>query len=157
MRFVFADTCYWIALANPRDQHAGAAQALENELKNAILVTTEEVLGEFLTGMSNGGPHTREIASEMVDQIIANPNIQVEAQTRESFNAGRRRYRERNDKTYSFADCVSMVTMERMMNTSARNNTRSFFESPFHNAFRRFRRLLMASLLICDPARQRSR
>jgi predicted nucleic acid-binding protein len=114
MRFVFADTCYWIALANPRDQHAGAAQALENELKNAILVTTEEVLGEFLTGMSNGGPHTREIASEMVDQIIANPNIQVEAQTRESFNAGRRRYRERNDKTYSFADCVSMVTMERL-------------------------------------------
>jgi uncharacterized protein len=52
MSAVFADTFYWAALANPRDQwHQPVLQA-RARLGAIQIVTTEEVLTEFLTAMS---------------------------------------------------------------------------------------------------------
>lgn len=48
MRRTFADTMYWIALASPHDQwHSMAIQA-GRALRGTLIVTTEEVLSEFL-------------------------------------------------------------------------------------------------------------
>ena len=44
MRRVFADTYYWIALLNDRDQGHAAAQAISQTLGRASLITTQEVL-----------------------------------------------------------------------------------------------------------------
>ena len=48
MRRVFADAVYWIAIANRKDQwHARVVSAVRL-LGQPTLVTTEEVLDEFL-------------------------------------------------------------------------------------------------------------
>ena len=49
MRKVFADTFYWLALANSRDQWHEEAKRLSANLRETALITTEEVLIEFLT------------------------------------------------------------------------------------------------------------
>jgi predicted nucleic acid-binding protein len=49
MRRAFADTCYWIALANPHDQWNVAANNAGRSLETAQIVTTDEVMVEFLT------------------------------------------------------------------------------------------------------------
>ena len=49
MRHVFADTYYWIALLNDKDQGHAAAQAVSQSLGQATVITTQEVLSEVLT------------------------------------------------------------------------------------------------------------
>jgi len=51
VNLVFADTLYWIALFVPGDSWSKAATAVD--LAAVSLVTTEEVLGEFLTAVSS--------------------------------------------------------------------------------------------------------
>ena len=41
---VFADTYYWIALLNDRDQGHAAAKAISQTLPQPSIVTTQEVL-----------------------------------------------------------------------------------------------------------------
>ncbi len=55
MRQVYADTVYWIALANPLDQwHTLAVQAGPT-LRGATIITSEEILTEFLAHFSGQG------------------------------------------------------------------------------------------------------
>ena len=49
MKKVFADTFYWVALTNPADSRYRDAVAIDGMLANATVVTTDEVLTEFLT------------------------------------------------------------------------------------------------------------
>ena len=48
MERVFADSGYWIALVNPRDNLHQKAHAVLRDLRPAQIVTTEMVLTEFL-------------------------------------------------------------------------------------------------------------
>ena len=54
MRQLFADAMYWIAIANHKDQWHAKAVHVMRSLGQATLVTTEEVLDEFLTYTSRG-------------------------------------------------------------------------------------------------------
>jgi predicted nucleic acid-binding protein len=56
---VFADTLYWYGLANPRDQWHTVAFRVEAQLIGRQIVTTDEVLMEFLTAISGGGEYLR--------------------------------------------------------------------------------------------------
>jgi hypothetical protein len=60
VKHVFADTLYWIAIFLPGDPWASTARAVE--LSGASLVTTEEVLSEFLTAVSAQAERTRRLA-----------------------------------------------------------------------------------------------
>ena len=87
MRTVFADACYWVALANSRDSlHEKALEVCE-EIGNVRIVTTDEVLMELLNFYSEY-PDFREIAVRVVKEIMANPNVEVVPQTRKSFMDG---------------------------------------------------------------------
>ncbi|ELR99503.1 hypothetical protein [Gloeocapsa sp. PCC 73106] len=44
MRFLFADTFYWIALLNPRDENHQRVKNFNRSLDNYRIVTTDEVL-----------------------------------------------------------------------------------------------------------------
>jgi predicted nucleic acid-binding protein len=77
MRRVFADTLYWVALANPNDQWRGAALEAETELGDAFLVTTEEVLTEVLASLGGMGEHLRSQAVKMVLAIMADEHVLV--------------------------------------------------------------------------------
>ena len=49
MNAVFADTFYWVALSDPSDPWYRGAVSAERVLSGAKIVTTDEVLSEFLT------------------------------------------------------------------------------------------------------------
>jgi len=55
MSQVFADTYFWIALLNDKDQGHAAAQAVSQSLGQATIVTTQEVLSEVQTQFSGYG------------------------------------------------------------------------------------------------------
>ena len=112
MKTVFADAVYWIARVKPNDPWCDAAKAARDQLGQVRIVTTDEVLTEFLASLSKGGPTLRRTAVKMVRAILANPNIKVVPQSRHSFQKGLSRYESRDDKQYSLQDCISMNVME---------------------------------------------
>ena len=63
---VFADTGYWMALLNERDNLHSKARELSARFAGATIVTTEMVLTEFLNHASRGGHQLRRLAGENV-------------------------------------------------------------------------------------------
>jgi hypothetical protein len=59
------------------------------------------VLAEFLTALGSSGQKLREQAGKMVRAIIANPNVKVIPQSRDSFLRGLDLFESRGDKSYS--------------------------------------------------------
>lgn len=53
MKKVFADTSYWIALANPYDYLHEIAKDLSKSFEDVAITTTDEVLSELLTYFSS--------------------------------------------------------------------------------------------------------
>jgi len=111
MKTVFADSHYWIAIVKPGDPWAEAAKAARSSLGDVLIVTTDEVLTEFLAALSRG-EHMRRQAGKMVRAIMENPNVRVIPQTRDSFLKGLSFYENRSDKEYSLTDCISMNIMK---------------------------------------------
>lgn len=108
MNEVFADAFYWIALANPADQWHDAVKEFDKANPKASLVTTEEVLTEFLNFYAETGIYRRRIVGAMCEQVLLHPNITVISQSPKSFSEGFELYRQREDKGYSVTDCISM-------------------------------------------------
>ena len=111
MRRVFADAVYWVAIANRKDQWYPKVVAVIRSLGPAMLVTTEEVLDEFLAHYSGHGPILRNLAATTVDKALANPLMIVRPQSHQTFLDGLALYKARSDKGYSLTDCISMEAM----------------------------------------------
>jgi uncharacterized protein len=112
MKKLFADTFYWVALAHPKDDWHEKVKNVSKELGSFLIITSDEVLIEFLTFFGKNGPILRNKAVDLVRSIFNNPNIKVVPQTRSSFLAGLDLYEKRPDKDYSLTDCISMNTMK---------------------------------------------
>jgi predicted nucleic acid-binding protein len=112
MRRVFADSLYWIALAHRADQWHMPALTASRVLLGAEIVTTQEVLGEFLTVFRHTA-QLRSMAARNVQQIALNSQVVVLPQSDNSFQAGFALYQARPDKAYRTTDCISMATMRR--------------------------------------------
>ncbi len=112
MKTVFADAVYWIAIARPQDPWSEQAHVARQQLGDVQIVTTDEVLSEFLTAFSKYGPNLRRAAVKMVREILSNANIRVTPQSRFSFQDGMALYEARHDKQYSLQDCISMNVMK---------------------------------------------
>lgn len=109
---IFADTSFWIALLNPRDQWYKYANTIADEMIKIPIATTDEVLVETLTYFSGFGAIARRSAAQFVTMLHTNPNATVFPQSRESFFSGLELYRARSDKKYSFTDCISMYVIK---------------------------------------------
>jgi predicted nucleic acid-binding protein len=131
MRMVFADTGYWVAVSKPGDKWKEPALEAKQALGDVILLTTDEVLNEFLTLLSKGGERLRHTAAEMVRAIRANVNIRVIPQSRQSFDDGLALYSQRPDKEYSLTDCISINTMRAHGVTEALTTDRHFEQEGF--------------------------
>jgi predicted nucleic acid-binding protein len=134
MTAVFADTFYWVALTDPDDALYQQAAALEGLLRGRRIVTTDEVLSEFLTFFS-ANPWMRRRAVETVRELSRDPYVHIVPQSRDSFQAGFELYAARSDKQYSLTDCVAMTTMTREGITEVLTNDRHF-EQGFRVLFR---------------------
>ncbi len=130
MRRVFADSCYWIALCSPRDQHHAAALSAGRGLHGAQIVTTQELLTEFLTAFRYTSD-LRRIACRRVQQITADPQFLILPQTPETFHAGLTFYQSRPDKQFSLTDCISMTTMRQLAMTEVLTHDAHFAQEGF--------------------------
>ena len=120
---LFADTFYWAALLNPRDTWHQSIKEFNRSLFNRQLVTTDEVLLEFLNFFSTFSSTMRQGAAQRVQDILLNPQVQVIPQTHDSLLIGLTLYTQRSDKEYSLTDCISMQTMRRFALTVNSGNS----------------------------------
>ncbi len=99
-------------------------------------MTTEEVLGEYLTFFSRAPEYLRRRAGMTVKTILTDSKVRVIPQSHESFTLGLDLYLARADKGYSMIDCISMATMRREGLTDALTNDKHFEQEGFKALFR---------------------
>ena len=131
MTSVFADTSYWIALVNPRDQLSGQAQAASSRLSSVRIFTSELVLTELLNHFAEGGPSWRTAAADIVLQLRAKKQVVIIPWTTSGFTQAFLTYRSRVDKGWSLTDCFSFNTMLNNGIDSALTADRHFEQAGF--------------------------
>lgn len=114
MRKIFADTFYWAALLNPKDQWHGKAKEAQRKLGRVRLVTTETVLIELLNFFSEYGSEMRQTIVDTARDILVNLDIEYISHSPEIFLDALDFYETRIDKGYSLTDCVSVLTMKNL-------------------------------------------
>jgi uncharacterized protein len=113
MKFVFVDTFFFVSLLFQRDDWHETVRRLQVGLRGtARLVTTHDVLDEFLAAAAGAGAYYRGRAVESVKRLKADPSLTLIPPSLELFDRGLERYRRRPDKGYSLTDCISMIVME---------------------------------------------
>ncbi|WP_204103781.1 MULTISPECIES: PIN domain-containing protein [Spirulina sp. CCY15215] len=131
MRQVFADTFYWYALINPRDEWHQRVKDFNRTLINTHLVTTDEILTELLNFFSSYDAYMKNGVIRRVQDILNSDRVAVIAQTRSSFVNGLTLYQNRTDKGYSLTDCISMQTMKKLGITEILTHDRHFTQEGF--------------------------
>ncbi len=110
--------------------------ALSGSLVQEKIITTDDVLCEYLAFFANARPHVRFEDCEIVAELIEDPELRVVPHSRETFLEGLRLYRARRDKGYSLVDCISMQIMRREGPTDTLTNDRHFEQEGFRALFR---------------------
>jgi predicted nucleic acid-binding protein len=128
---VFADTLYWVAIASPRDQWHNPVLAARTRLGPIRIITTEEVLTEFLTALSSGGTLLRRQASLIARTILDDATVTVLHASHASSMSGLELYEQRDDKEYSLTDCISMAAMRNEKLTQVLTNDHHFTQEGF--------------------------
>jgi predicted nucleic acid-binding protein len=131
----FADTFYWIALTNRRDTAHRKVLEFTTTLARRAVITTDEVLTEFLAYCASDQTLRRE-AGLAVRHLVDDPDIRILPQSRTTFLEGLALYNARPDKGYSLTDCISMQAMRREGLTDALTNDRHFEQEGFRAVFR---------------------
>jgi len=129
MRRIFADTSYWMALVNPRDQIHQKAMSVSQELSSESLLTTEMVLVEVLNSFSDS--LYREAVGRMVTRLRKDPNLTIVPQAPAQFEAALQRYQQAADKSWSLTDCASFEVMEAENILAALTHDRHFSQAGF--------------------------
>ena len=112
MRRVFADTGYWVALLNPKDELHQKAQDISKQMDLLYILTSEMVLAEVLNDFSKRGAFFLQAAIELIESLYNHPNVTVIQQSSSQFQEGLLLYKKRLDKEWSITDCVSFKIME---------------------------------------------
>lgn len=109
MSLCFADTFYYLALANPHDESHERAKAITRSLQRGI-VTTEFVLIEVADAMSL--PESRSAFLRLMDVQRGSRNVEIVRATSDLLEGGLRLFADRPDKHWSLTDCTSFVVMQ---------------------------------------------
>jgi predicted nucleic acid-binding protein len=105
----------------PRETCEGFCRRVTDDL-----VTTDEVLTEYLNFFSASHEFMRREIVLTVEDILQDPGVTLIPQSRETFLAGLSLFRARADKGDSLTDCISMHTMQRLGLTDVLTNDRHF-------------------------------
>lgn len=129
MQAWFADSFYFLALRNPKDEgHAKAVAATAN-LAPRKLVTTPWILAEV--GDALAKPANRLGFAQLMQMLSANPNVVVVPSTQPLFDEGVSFYNARPDKEWSLTDCISFVVMTQLGITEALTGDHHFEQAGF--------------------------
>lgn len=99
--------------------------------REAELLTTQEVLGEYLTYFSKRGMAARQSAHSLAIQLMNQERVLVLPQEPSTFDAALDLYSSRLDKGYSYVDCVSMVRMRERAITHVASGDAHFAQEGF--------------------------
>jgi uncharacterized protein len=113
MKTVFADTLYWIALINSRDQWHQRTVTINADIRDARLVTTDSVLTELANFFAEYGEIMRRKVALAIRTILNDEQVEVLSETRQTFLDGLTLYESRSDKAYSLTDCIAMNVMRK--------------------------------------------
>lgn len=109
MTVVFADTFYWISLANRNDSsHKKTADFARTY--SGRLLTTEWVLTEVIDGLSS--KRHRHLIQLLRALWKTDKKLTVVEATHDLFERGLSLFCNRQDKEWSLTDCISFVVME---------------------------------------------
>jgi predicted nucleic acid-binding protein len=108
---VFADTLYWIALINSRDQWHERAVSIRTTVTDSTLITTDSVLMEVANFFAEYGEIMRRKVGFAIRAILGDDQVEVVSGSRQTFIDGLMLYESRSDKGYSLTDCISMNVM----------------------------------------------
>jgi len=114
MKKIFADSFYWIALINPKDQWRKRALKVSESFVDVSIITTDEVLIETLNYFAESGKFMRQNAVKDVRAILLNQNVEIISCSHEKILEAIEFYESRSDKGYSLTDCISMLTMKNL-------------------------------------------
>ncbi|MCY7375147.1 MAG: PIN domain-containing protein [Pyrinomonadaceae bacterium] len=131
MRKIFADSVYWIALINPKDQWRRRAFEVSGELDNFSIITTDEILTETLNYFAESGKYFRGIVVREIEKILLNQNVEITDATHENFLDGFELFRSRLNKGYSLTDCISMNIMREYNISDILTHDRHFSQEGF--------------------------
>ena len=109
MNAVFADTSFYVAAVNPHDVLHGAAKRLSRGF-NGKVITTDYVLIEVGNWLARSAD--RALFVDLVKVLRSDPQTMIVPSDRGVFDAGLNLYVRRQDKDWSFTDCISFVVMQ---------------------------------------------
>jgi predicted nucleic acid-binding protein len=136
VRTIFADTFYWTALTSPDDTFYLKALEFSRLLVPDRIITSDDVLVEYLAFFAKAGPSVRAQACCLAARLLQDPRVVVVPQSHELFLEGLDLYRARPDKGYSLTDCISMLIMRRQGITEILTHDRHFEQEGFRPLFR---------------------
>ncbi|MCG3127578.1 MAG: hypothetical protein CHACPFDD_02443 [Phycisphaerae bacterium] len=129
----FADTFYYLALLNPRDEAHQRVTEFTRRIDRAT-VTTAWVLTEVGDAMAAPGQRRAFIA--LVEAIRVDPDIEIVPPAADLFERGCALFRDRSDKPWSLTDCISFIVMEDRKLREALTGDRHFEQAGFEALFK---------------------
>src|SRR5437016_2749304 len=104
MKSLFADTYYFLALLNPKDEWHEAALQFTTHLEQPIL-TTAWVITELANSLSRG--RNRDLFLGMFEELQNDQHVTILPPTADQYHKGLDFYARRLDKDWSLTDCIS--------------------------------------------------
>lgn len=132
MTTVFADTLYWIALINSRDQWHQSVISINADLVETRLVTTDGVLTELANFFAEYGEVMRRKVALAIRTVLSDEQVEVVSQAPKTFLDGLTLYESRSDKAYSLTDCIAMNVMRSHGITDVLTHDAHFTQEGFH-------------------------
>lgn len=125
---VFADTYYWLALINPRDQAHAEALALSQSLTRPV-VTTAWVLAEVGDAMAR--PPNRRAFVQLFQDLTQDTETTLVPAEQKQFDQATAFFAARLDKAWSLTDCISFQVMQDRGLTEALTSDHHFVQAGF--------------------------
>lgn len=131
MKTLFADSGYWVAVVDSRDQLHVEALALLRASKRDRIITSELVLVEVLNHFAKLGAGFRQSAAELIINLRAKPRTAIVELDAQQFQDAFTLYRQRSDKAWSLVDCASFLLMRERRIAEALTHDRHFEQAGF--------------------------
>ena len=126
---VFADTAYYVALTNPRDQYAAAAANWTVSF-DGVMVTTAWILTEVANFLA-ATPANRSLFLALYQDLQTDNRVNIVSPSPQLFEKGVKLFADRPDKQWSLTDCISFIVMQDQYLTDALTGDRHFEQAGF--------------------------
>jgi predicted nucleic acid-binding protein len=128
MKRVFADTYYFLALLNPKDEWHEISLEFTSHLDRSFL-TTAWVMTELANSLSRG--RNRQLFLELFKELQNDPRVTILPPSAELYHRGLDLYALRLDQDWSLTDCISFEVMQQSDLTEALTADHHFEQAGF--------------------------